>query len=131
MGQLGIYSLPTLRRQILLKCLKASDINALTSIQFSPFAHVFYLRSSSEFTEMTFSTQHKVYSSMAIVYDKAQRQTIKRAEEEKSTPERNAQLIDVARPSGKLSVLSSPPNSIQVRRSERFLLLRTSSTQLE
>lgn len=103
MGQVGIYSLPTLRRQILLKCIKASDINALTSIQFSPLAHIFYLRSSSEFTEMTFLAQNKVFSSMAIIYDKVQRQTIKRLDDGKE----------------KLSTLSSPPNSILVNGTQR------------
>lgn len=57
MGQISIYTLPTLRRQILFSCIKASDINALSSVQFSPSPHALYLQSSSEFAQVTFSPQ--------------------------------------------------------------------------
>lgn len=80
MGQISIYTLPTLRRQILLSCIKASDINALSSVQFSPYAHALYLKSSSEITQMTFSPQTNLPYSMSISFDKLQRKTIQRAD---------------------------------------------------
>lgn len=93
MGQISIYTLPTLRRQILFSCIKASDINALSSVQFSPFAHGFYLQSSSELAQVTFSPQTILPYSMSIHYDKLQRKTIQRSEHPKSnlaqSPERN------------------------------------------
>ncbi|CAF0790685.1 unnamed protein product [Rotaria sordida] len=93
MGQISIYTLPTLRRQILFSCIKASDINALSSVQFSPFAHALYLQSSSELVQVTFSPQTILPYSMSITYDKIQRKTIQRSDLEKSTrqisPEKN------------------------------------------
>jgi lethal(2) giant larvae protein len=84
MGQISIYTLPTLRRQILFSCIKASDINALSSVQFSPFAHALYLQSSSELAQVTFSPQTNLPYSMSITYDKLQRKTIQRSDLEKS-----------------------------------------------
>jgi hypothetical protein len=93
MGQISIYTLPTLRRQILFSCIKASDINALSSVQFSPFAHALYLQSSSELAQVTFSPQTILPYSMSIIYDKLQRKTIHRSDLEKSirqiSPDRN------------------------------------------
>ncbi|CAF2052766.1 unnamed protein product [Rotaria magnacalcarata] len=83
MGQISIYTLPTLRRQILFSCIKASDINALSSVQFSPFAHALYLQSSSELVQVTFSPQTILPYSMSITYGKIQRKTIQRSDLEK------------------------------------------------
>ena len=84
MGQISIYTLPTLRRQILFSCMKASNINALSSVQFTPFAHALYLQSSSEFIQVTFSPQTTLPVSMSIAYDKLQRRPMKKSELEKS-----------------------------------------------
>ncbi len=89
MGQISIYTLPTLRRQILFSCIKASDINALSSVQFSPFAHALYLQSSSELAQVTFSPQTILPYSMSITYDKLQRKTIQRSDIRQISPERN------------------------------------------
>ncbi|CAF1551550.1 unnamed protein product [Adineta steineri] len=93
MGQISIYTLPTLRRQILFSCIKASDINALSTVQFSPFAHALYLQSSSELAQVTFSPQTILPYSMSITYDKLQRKTIQRSDIDKSirqtSPQRN------------------------------------------
>ena len=78
LGQISIYTLPTLRRQILFSCIKASDITALSSVQFSPHAHALYLQSSSELAQVTFSPQTILPYSMSISYDKLQRKTIQR-----------------------------------------------------
>ena len=88
MGQISIYSLPTFRRQILFNCIKPTDIVALSSFQFTPFAHAFYLQSSSEFTEVTFSPEMSLSSVMKLSYDKFQRKTIVRSVEDSisSTP---------------------------------------------
>jgi hypothetical protein len=93
MGQISIYTLPTLRRQILFSCIKASDINALSSVQFSPFAHAFYLQSTSELSQVTFSPQTILPYSMSIIYDKLQRKTIHRCDAVKQTsPQRNLSI---------------------------------------
>jgi hypothetical protein len=84
MGQTSIYSLPTLRRQVVFNCIKPTDITALSSFQFTPYAHAFYLQSSSELTEVTFSPQIILPYSMIISYDKLQRTTILRSVENKS-----------------------------------------------
>jgi hypothetical protein len=84
MGQTSIYSLPTLRRQVVFNCIKPTDITALSSFQFTPYAHAFYLQSSSELTEVTFSPQIILPYSMTISYDKLQRTTILRSVENKS-----------------------------------------------
>jgi len=83
-GQISIYSLPTLRRQILFNCIKPTDISALSSLQFTPYAHAFYLQSSSELTEITFSSKNNLSYSMMISYDKLQRKTILRLNENKT-----------------------------------------------
>ncbi|CAF1916654.1 unnamed protein product [Rotaria magnacalcarata] len=85
MGHISIYSLPTFRRQILFNCVKPTDITALSSLQFTPYAHAFYLQSSSEFTEVTFSLKNSSPCSMMISYDKLQRKTILRSNEDQSS----------------------------------------------
>ena len=66
-GELGIYSLPLLRRQNLFHCIKPSDINAISSLQFTCYARAFYLQSSSEFSEIIYSSQNGQQSSMVII----------------------------------------------------------------
>ena len=66
-GELGIYSLPLLRRQNLFHCIKPSDINAISSVQFASYARVFYLQSSSEFSEITYTAQTERQSPMVII----------------------------------------------------------------
>ncbi|CAF0865530.1 unnamed protein product [Rotaria sordida] len=85
MGQISIYSLPTFRRQILFNCVKPTDITALSSLQFTPYGHAFYLQSSSELTEVTFSLQNISSYSMMISYDKLQRKTILRSIDDQSS----------------------------------------------
>lgn len=97
MGQISIYTLPSLRRQILFSCVKASDINALSSVQFSPYAHALYLQSSSELAQVTFSPQTILPYSMSITYDKLQRKTIQRSEldraQRQTSPRRHDDLL--------------------------------------
>lgn len=89
MGQISIYTLPALRRQILFNCIKPTDITALSSFQFTPYAHAFYLQSSPELCEVSFSPQMNFPYSMMISYDKLQRKTILRSVEEKSIKQAN------------------------------------------
>ena len=88
MGQISIYSLPSFRRQVLYNCIKPTDITALSSLQFTPYAHAFYLQSSSELSEVAFSTQMNVPCSMMISYDKFQRNTIIRSNEDRTIKEK-------------------------------------------
>jgi len=110
-GQISIYSLPTLRRQTLFNCIKRTDISALSSLQFTPYAHAFYLQSSSELTEVTFSPKNNLSYSMMISYNKLQRKTILRSSEDKTSqliPEKHQET-----PSKDSIVSSSPPKSIE------------------
>lgn len=84
MGHISIYSLPALRRQTLFDCVKPTDITALSSLQFTPYAHALYLQSSSEFTEVTLSSKNTLSYAMMISYDKLQRKTILQFAEDKS-----------------------------------------------
>lgn len=105
MGQISIYSLPTFRRQTIFNCIKPTDITALSSFQFTPYAHAFYLQSSSELSEVTFSPQSILPYSMVISYDKLQRKTILRSVEDKSMKQKDHET-----PS-KDSTLSLPKSS--------------------
>jgi lethal(2) giant larvae protein len=87
MGQISIYSLPTLRRQIIFNCIKPTDISALSSCQFTPYAHAFYLQSSSELTEISFTLKTNLSYTMMISYNKLQRKTILRSVEDKRNQE--------------------------------------------
>ena len=89
MGQISIYTLPALRRQILFNCIKPTDITALSSFQFTPYAHAFYLQSSPELCEISFSPQMNFPYSMMISYDRLQRKTILRSVDEKAIKHAN------------------------------------------
>lgn len=109
MGQISIYSLPTLRRQILFNCIKPTNISALSSLQFTPYTHAFYLQSSSEFSEISFSSKNlHLLSSMMISYDKLQRKTILRSTDEVIIHEKHQ-----GTPSKDSIVSSSTPKTIE------------------
>ena len=109
MGQISIYSLPTLRRQIVFQCIKPTDISALSSLQFTPYAHAFYLQSSSELTEVSFGSETNFFSSMNISYDKYQRKNILRTTDEKTIPEKHQETPS----KDSIASSSSPPKSIE------------------
>ena len=92
MGQISIFSLPTLRRQILFNCIKPTDISALSSFQFTPYAHAFYLQSSSELAEVSFTSERNFVSTMNISFDKIQRKNLSRTVNEKhqETPSKDS-----------------------------------------
>jgi hypothetical protein len=104
MGQISIYSLPTFRRQVLFNCIKPTDISALSSLQFTPYAHAFYLQSSSELTEVSFTPYMNSSSSMMISYDKFQRKTIIRSSEKPTVYDKHQET-----PSKDSITSSSPP----------------------
>ncbi|CAF0833570.1 unnamed protein product [Adineta steineri] len=114
MGQISIYALPTLRRQILFNCVKPTDILALSSFQFTPSVHAFYLQSSSELSEITFSPQVILPYSMTITYDKLQRKTILRSSEDKSNIQiKSVKSNRIDQTPSKDSISSSLPQSIE------------------
>ena len=133
MGQISIYSLPTLRRQTVFNCIKANDINALSSLQFSPSTHAFYLQSSSELAQVTFSLDAPLSYPVTITFDKLQRTAIHRSDLETSparshlktnavNQQLDTPLAGTRRETREESVsVSSPPNSVKVRL-ERVLL---------
>jgi hypothetical protein len=109
MGQITIYSLPTLRRQILFNCIKPTDIAGLSSFQFTPYGHAFYLQSSSELTEVSFTPETNLLSSMIVSYDKFQRKNILRTNEDKTIHEKHQETPS----KDSITSTSSPPKSIE------------------
>ncbi len=104
-GQISIYSLPTLHRQVLFNCIKPTNISALSSLQFTPYAHAFYFQSSSELTEVTFSPKINLSYSMMISYDKLQRKTILRTtnqiifeKHQETTPSQDSIISSISPP---------------------------------
>ncbi|CAF1130771.1 unnamed protein product, partial [Didymodactylos carnosus] len=79
LGEISIYSLPSLRRQIVFSCIKTGDITALSSVQFTPYSHAFYLQSSSELAEVTFTPVSSYPYSVSLSFDKALRKSIERS----------------------------------------------------
>jgi len=52
---LSVYSLPQLKRQVQIQCMKQQDINAITSFVFTKQGQAFYLQSPSEFVHISMS----------------------------------------------------------------------------
>lgn len=57
LGDLSVYSLPQLKRQVQIQCMKQQDINAITSFVFSKQGQAFYLQSPSEFVHISMSAR--------------------------------------------------------------------------
>ena len=57
LGDLSVYSLPALKRQVQIQCMKQQDINAITSFVFSRHGQAFYLQSPSEFVHISMSAR--------------------------------------------------------------------------
>ena len=56
-GDVSIFSLPQLKRQVQQQCMKQQDINAITSFVYSKLGQAFYLQSPSEFVQISFSAR--------------------------------------------------------------------------
>ena len=57
LGDLSVYNLPQLKRQVQIQCMKQQDINAITSFVFSKQGQAFYLQSPSEFVHISMSAR--------------------------------------------------------------------------
>jgi len=57
LGDLSVYSLPQLKRQVQIQCMKQQDINAITSFVFTKYGQAFYLQSPSEFVQISMSAR--------------------------------------------------------------------------
>jgi len=57
LGDISVYSLPQLKRQVQMQCMKQQDINAITSFVFSKQGQAFYLQSPSEFVHISMSAR--------------------------------------------------------------------------
>ena len=57
LGDLSVYSLPNLKRQVQIQCMKQQDINAITSFVFTKQGQAFYLQSPSEFVHISMSAR--------------------------------------------------------------------------
>ncbi|KAL5019307.1 hypothetical protein ScPMuIL_005029 [Solemya velum] len=58
LGNLSVYSLTTLRQQLVASALRREDINGITSFVFTKYGQGFYLMSASEFTRVTLSARY-------------------------------------------------------------------------
>jgi lethal(2) giant larvae protein len=67
LGDLSVYSLPSLKRQVQVQCMKQQDINAITSFVFSKQGQAFYLQSPSEFVHISMSARDAPHLFMATV----------------------------------------------------------------
>ncbi|CAF1513318.1 unnamed protein product, partial [Didymodactylos carnosus] len=85
LGEISIYSLPSLRRQAVFSCIKTGDITALSSVQFTPCSHAFYLQSSSELAEVSFTPVSSYPYSMSLPFNKSLRKLIQRSSETSQT----------------------------------------------
>lgn len=59
LGDLSIYSISTLRQQMLASALKREDINGITSFIFTKYGQGFYLATPSEFQRVTLSARYQ------------------------------------------------------------------------
>ncbi|XP_054154460.1 LLGL scribble cell polarity complex component 2-like [Oppia nitens] len=57
-GDIGVLSIPELKRQIQTHCTKREDINGISSLVFTRNGEGFYLHSSSEFRRFSLSAKH-------------------------------------------------------------------------
>jgi lethal(2) giant larvae protein len=57
LGDISVYSLPQLKRQALIQCMKQQDINGITSFVFAKLGQAFYLQSPSEFVHISMSAR--------------------------------------------------------------------------
>jgi lethal(2) giant larvae protein len=82
LGDISIYSLPQLKRQVQIQCMKQQDINAITSFVFSKLGQAFYLQSPSEFVHISLSARDSPQKFMIKSQSKQQQQ-------EKTTTQQN------------------------------------------
>jgi hypothetical protein len=67
LGDLSVYSLPNLKRQVQTQCMKQQDINAITSFVFSKFGQAFYLQSPSEFLHISMSARDTILNNLNLI----------------------------------------------------------------
>jgi hypothetical protein len=66
LGDLSVYSLPNLKRQVQTQCMKQQDINAITSFVFSKYGQAFYLQSPSEFLHISMSARDTIMPNLNL-----------------------------------------------------------------
>jgi lethal(2) giant larvae protein len=66
LGDLSVYNLPQLKRQVQIQCMKQQDINAITSFVFSKQGQAFYLQSPSEFVHISMSARDSPQPFLAL-----------------------------------------------------------------
>jgi lethal(2) giant larvae protein len=62
LGDLSVYNLPNLKRQMQTQCMKQQDINAITSFVFSKLGQAFYLQSPSELLHISMSACDNIHN---------------------------------------------------------------------
>lgn len=129
LGDLSVYSLPALKRQVQTQCMKQQDINAITSFVFSKFGQAFYLQSPSEFLHISMSAYDTLSANDAqktANIKKSQSQSSAKTQsltkESQNTAQKSSTLTPGA--SNAMSSPTSPPPPVPAPRS-----LSTSSSR--
>lgn len=79
LGDLSVYNLPNLKRQMQTQCMKQQDINAITSFVFSKLGQAFYLQSPSELLHISMSACDNIHNVHLANLLKQQQQAEKEA----------------------------------------------------
>lgn len=101
LGDLSVYSLPQLKRQVQIQCMKQQDINAITSFVFTKQGQAFYLQSPSEFVHISMSAR----DSPQLIHQSLQKQAAKQTNNTSQSKSPSATSPNVN------SQLSSPKSS--------------------
>jgi hypothetical protein len=79
LGDLSVYNLPNLKRQMQTQCMKQQDINAITSFVFSKLGQAFYLQSPSELLHISMSACDNIHNAHLASLLRQQQQAEKEA----------------------------------------------------
>ena len=113
LGDLSVYSLPQLKRQVQIQCMKQQDINAITSFVFSKQGQAFYLQSPSEFVHISMSAR----DSPAILDSKQQQQQQAKSSNSLNNKQQlTKQLIAKPKQETPIASPSSPPPPVPAPR---------------
>lgn len=86
LGDLSVYSLPNLKRQVQIQCMKQQDINAITSFVFTKQGQAFYLQSPSEFVHISMSARDSPQMIAANAAKSLKKQQLQHQEQQQKTP---------------------------------------------
>ena len=119
LGDLSVYNLPNLKRQMQTQCMKQQDINAITSFVFSKLGQAFYLQSPSELLHISMSACDNIHNAHLANLLRQQQQAEKDARLNKKKQPAAAAATSAIKPinNHQTDKPSSPPPPIPAPRS--------------